>query len=76
MKPKDWLAGLTNQQRETVADTLYELLSSGDAKLVSEALEPQNLADALRAVKDVAPKDLLILAGSMARLAGAALRAL
>ncbi|MCI9567134.1 MAG: DUF2974 domain-containing protein [Lawsonibacter sp.] len=73
---KDWLAGLTNQQRETVADTLYELLSSGDAKLVSEALEPQNLADALRAVKDVAPKDLLILAGSMARLAGAALRAL
>lgn len=31
---KDWLAGLTNDQRETVADTLYELLSSGDARTV------------------------------------------
>lgn len=73
---KDWLAGLTNDQRETVADTLYELLSSGDARTVKEALEPANLAAALRSVRDADPKDLLTVASSLARLAGSALRAL
>ena len=73
---KDWLSGLTNQQRETVVDTLYELLSSGDAKTVKEALEPQNLASALLAALDADPKDLLTVASSLARLAGAAVRAL
>ena len=29
---KNWLAGLTPRQRETVADTLYELLAGRDAK--------------------------------------------
>ena len=73
---KSWLAGLTPQQRERAADTLYELLSSGDAKTVKAALEPKNLANALRSALDVDPKDLLILAGSLARLAGAVLRVL
>lgn len=73
---KNWLAGLTNDQRETVADTLYELLSSSDAKTVKEALEPANLANALRASLDADPRDLLTVAASLARLAGAALRAL
>ncbi len=73
---KNWLAGLTNRQRETVADTLYQLLSSGDAKTVKEALEPKNLADALRAALDADPKDLLTVADALARLGGAALRAL
>lgn len=73
---KGWLAGLTNEQRETVADTLYTLLSSGDARTVKEALEPKNLANALRAALDADPKDLLTVTGSLARLAGAALRAL
>lgn len=73
---KNWLAGLTNEQRETVADTLYELLSSGDAKTVREALEPKNLAGALRASLDADPRDLLTVAASLARLAGAAVRAL
>nr|WP_279285688.1 Mbeg1-like protein [Colidextribacter sp. OB.20] len=71
---KGWLAGLTCQQRETVADTLYELLSSGDARTVREALEPKNLAGALRSALDVDPGDLLTLAASLARLAGAVLR--
>ena len=73
---KNWLAGLTREQRETVADTLYELLSSGDARTVKEALEPKNLANSLRAALDADPRDLLTAAGSLARLAGAALRAL
>ena len=73
---KNWLAGLTNAQREAVADTLYELLSSGDATTVKEALEPKNLANALRAALDADPKDLLTAAASLGRLAGAALRAL
>ena len=73
---KNWLAGLSKSQRETVADTLYALLSSGDARTVKEALEPKNLANALRAALDADPKDLLTVTGSLARLAGAALRAL
>lgn len=73
---KNWLAGLTNAQREAVVDTLYELLSSGDATTVKEALEPKNLANALRAALDADPKDLLTAASSLGRLAGAALRAL
>ena len=73
---KNWLAGLTNAQREAVVDTLYELLSSGDATTVKEALEPKNLANALRAALDADPNDLLTAASSLGRLAGAALRAL
>jgi len=73
---KDWLAGLTCEQRETVADTLYELLSSGDAKTVREALEPKNLSSALRAALDADPRDLFTVAASLTRLAGAALRAI
>lgn len=73
---KDWLAGLTRQERETVVDTLYGLLSCQDAKMVREALEPANLASALRAVRETDPKDLLTVASSLARLARAALRAL
>lgn len=73
---KNWLAGLTNRQRETVADTLYKLLTDRDAKTVQEALEPKNLANALRAALDIDPGDLLTVTASLARLAGAALRAL
>lgn len=73
---KNWLAGLTDSQRERVADTLYELLSNRDARTVKEALEPQNLAGALRAALDADPKDLLAVASSLARLAGAAVRSL
>lgn len=73
---KDWLAGLTRQERETVVDTLYGLLSCQDAKMVREALEPANLASALRAVREADPKDLLTVASSLGRLARAALRAL
>lgn len=73
---KNWLAGLTDSQRETVADTLYELLSSGDARTVKEALKPANLTNALRAIPDADPGDLLTVASSLARLAGAALRAI
>ncbi len=72
---KSWLAGLTREQRETVADTLYDLLSSGDAKTVQEALEPKNLASALHAALDTDPKDLFTLASSLTRLAREALRA-
>lgn len=73
---KDWLAGLTPAQREQVVDTLYELLSSADAKTVKQALEPQNLAGALRAVQDADPRGLLSAAAALGRLAGSALRAL
>ena len=73
---KNWLSGLTNEQREAVVDTLYELLSSGDAKTVKQAMEPKNLANALRASLDASPQDLLTMASALARLAGSALRAL
>ena len=43
---------------------------------MKEALEPANLANALRAVPDADPRGLLTVTASLARLAGAALRAL
>ena len=72
---KDWLAGLTPAERETVADTLYGLLSAGDAALVEEALRPQNLAASLRALKRAPGRDLLTLTASLGRLIAAAARA-
>lgn len=71
---KNWLSGLTPRQRETVADTLYDLLSSGEARTVKQALEPRNLANALHAALDADPGDLLTVASSLARLVGAAVR--
>ncbi|WP_347565118.1 Mbeg1-like protein [Pseudoflavonifractor sp. 60] len=73
---KSWLASLTREQREAAADTLYQLLSSGDAKTVQQALEPKHLAAILGSIKSTDPKDLLTLGSSLAGLVGAALRAL
>lgn len=73
---KNWLSGLSNEQRETVVDTLYEMLSSGDAKTVKEALDPKNLVNTLHAALDADPRDLFTAASALTGLAGAALRAL
>ena len=71
-----WLAELTPQQRETVVDTIYDLLSSGDATLLEDTFRPQNLATALRALKDTPSKDLLAVTDSLSRLVRSAAQAI
>ena len=71
-----WLAELTPKQRETVVDTVYNLLTSGDASLVSDTLRPQNLAAVLRALRDTPGKDLLAVTDSLSQLARSAAQAL
>ena len=73
---KSWLAGLTPEERGTIVDTLYALLSSGDAKLVAELIQPRNLATALRALRDTPGRDLVTLAASIGRLARSTVQAL
>lgn len=63
-----WLAGLTPEQREQVVDTVYDLLSSGEASLLEETFQPQNLAAILRALRDTPGKDLLAVTDSLGRL--------
>ena len=71
-----WLAGLTAEQREQVVDTVYGLLSSGDASLLEETFQPQNLAAILRALKDTPGRDLLAVTDSLGRLVRSAAQAI
>lgn len=71
-----WLTELTPSQREQVVDTVYGLLSSGDASLLEETFQPQNLGAILRAVKDTPGKDLLAVTDSLSRLVRAAAQAI
>lgn len=71
-----WLSGLTPVQREQVVDTVYGLLSSGDANLLEETFQPQNLAAMFRALKDTPGKDLLAVTDSLRGLVRSAAQAL
>lgn len=71
-----WLSELTVPQREQVVDTVYGLLSSGDAKLLEETFQPQNLAAILRSFKDTPGKDLLAVTDSFGRLVRSAAQAI
>lgn len=73
---KGWLSGLTPAERETVVDTVYGLLSSGDAQQLGQALQPQNLPAAFQALKDVPQENLRVLAASLGSLARSTAQAL
>ena len=71
-----WLAGLTQEQRGQVVDTVYDLLSSGDAEMLEDTFQPQNLIAILRALKDTPGRDLLAVADSLSRLVRSAAQAI
>lgn len=45
---KTWLAELTNQERNEVVDTLFELLSVGNVDNVLDIIQPKNIRNYLR----------------------------
>ena len=69
---KDWLAGLTPEQREETVDALFSLLTSGGADRLDQALRPQHLAAALPALP---PEVQATLARSLGGLLRSGLRA-
>lgn len=47
---KSWLAGMTNEDRGSFVDTVYELLSTGGAKKTYHLLRPQNIRTVIRTI--------------------------
>ena len=39
---KAWVAGMTNEERNQLVDTMFSLLSSGDAETTWDLLQPKN----------------------------------
>jgi hypothetical protein len=45
---KEWLSGLTNEERNEIVDTVFDLLSLGDAKSVFDLIQPKNVRTYLK----------------------------
>lgn len=45
---KTWLAGMNNEERNEVVDTVFDLLSIGDVDNVFEIIQPKNIRNYLR----------------------------
>lgn len=45
---KTWLAGMTNEERNEIVDTVFELLTIGDVDNVFEIIQPKNIRNYLR----------------------------
>ncbi len=45
---RNWLSGMSVQQRNEVVDTVFELLSSGDVTSVFDIIQPKNIRSYLR----------------------------
>ena len=73
---KNWLAGMTPQEREHFIDTVYEMLSAGDAHKTAELMLPRNVLASLRAFGAAAPADRRMLRDTLRLLLHAAMDAL
>ena len=49
---KGWLAGLSPQERSQFVDSLFQLLSAGEASTTADLLQPRSLQAALRSLAD------------------------
>ena len=45
---RNWLAGMTNEERNEVVDAVFELLSIGDVDNVIDIIQPKNIGNYLR----------------------------
>lgn len=48
---KNWLAGMTNEERDVFFDTVFELLAAGDAELTNEIIRPKNILSYVKTLK-------------------------
>lgn len=49
---KNWLAGMTMEERSNFVDTLYELLTVGGASLTAELINPKNVRTYLKTLNE------------------------
>lgn len=49
---KNWLAGMTMEERSSFVDTLYELLTAGGATLTAELINPKNVRTYIKALNE------------------------
>lgn len=48
---KNWLAGMTNEERDIFFDTVFELLAAGDAAQTNEIIRPKNILSYVKTLK-------------------------
>lgn len=65
---KNWLAGMTPEQRGRFVDTVFDLLTAGDAKTTAEMAQPKNVYAALRALGQTDWDTKAVLAGALGQL--------
>ena len=64
---KNWLAGMTHEERNAFVDTVYELLTAGGASVAIDLIRPKNIRGYLRTLgQDESTRRLL--AGELAEL--------
>lgn len=57
---KNWLAGMTMEERSNFVDTLYELLTSGGASLTAELINPKNVRTYIKTLNEDESKRRII----------------
>lgn len=57
---KNWLAGMTMEERSSFVDTLYELLTSGGANRTAELISPKNVRTYIRTLNEDESKRRII----------------
>ncbi|MCI8556302.1 MAG: DUF2974 domain-containing protein [Lachnospiraceae bacterium] len=65
---KDWLAGLSAEERKTFIDALYEVLKDSDVKHIGELAEPKKIYAALQKLGQEDVKTKVMLAGVLIKL--------
>ena len=71
---KNWVAGLSAEERGRVVDTVYDMLQSTRADRVQELIQPKNLYNILRAIKNESEENRRYVASALGQLAKTAVQ--
>lgn len=71
---KSWVAGLSAEERGKVVDTVYDMLQSTQADRIQELIQPKNLYNILRAVKNESEENRRHVASALGQLAKTAVQ--
>ena len=73
---KNWAAGMTNEERGEIVDTVYDLLQTTQADRVQELLQPKNIYSILKAVRKEDDEGRRVVAEALEQLVKTALQTL
>ena len=71
---KNWAAGMSNEERCEIVDTVYDLLQTTQADRVQELLQPRNIYSILKAVSKEDDESRRMVSEALAQLAKTALQ--